>query len=549
MRCSQAKALISLYLGPEASWLRARDRQALEAHLTACEACRRDWRESREALELLQEYWQISEDTQALLSGSRPSDRQGIYSRIISLPAWRRPAAATVAAGLVLTVLSVWAILPRESARTGPDRRVALPEAERPLTIASADGDRLSPGTWIETAAGETKSLVLNARHRVVMRGGTRLSCEPVVENGRTGCRVNLARGEIFARVEHDGNPFRVQTARGRAVITGTVFDIRVGRTATTLAVVEGSVRFESAAGHVQVVAGQSSTSTAMSAAPSVPVWCDAAALTAWVRPDQGTVQAVENTPPDDSTLDDLSVTLSSRVEVQADLDALDYRQWVEQKRDWFRQQFPWVFALQKALEKEGVQADYPTLLRQSGQLWQFTYRQEDPGRQVEPDAGGLLRAASVYGRNEDWLKHQMLLPPDAHSGAPRAQRPEAFERWAADLETRVSTCPPDADARLLSDTVNACLYLINTRTLALLSLRRGLPDEAPQARDEREGLLQEQLRLLGRCVRLACEPSGLQRVRCPCEGADQCRDLAGEIRKMATLEKRLTADETIIRP
>jgi ferric-dicitrate binding protein FerR (iron transport regulator) len=549
MRCTQAKTLISLYLGPGASWLRARDRQALEAHLAACEACRRDWRESREALELLQEYWQISEDTQALLLRSRPAGGHGVRSRIVSLPAWRRPVAATVAAGLVLAVLGVWAVLPRESAPTGPGRPVALPEAERPLTIASADGDRLSPGTCVETAATETKSLVLNARHQVVMRGGTRLSCEPVVENGRTGCRVNLARGEIFARVEHDGNPFRVQTARGQAVITGTVFDVRVGRAGTTLAVVEGSVRFESAVGHVQVVAGQSSTSTALSSSPSVPAWCDADALTAWARPARSTLQAVGNAPPDDFALDDLPVTLSSGIEVQTDLDALDYRQWVEQRRDWFRQQFPWVFALQKALEQEGVQADYPTLLWQSGQLWQFTYPQEDSGRHAEPDADGLFRAASVYGRNEDWLKHQMLLPPDAHPGVPRAPRPEALERWATDLETRVRTCPPDADTRLLSDTVKACLYLINTRTLALLSLRRGLPDEAPQARDEMERLLQEQLRLLGRCVRLACEPGRLQPGLCPCEGADQCRNLAGEIREMATLEKRLTADERIVRP
>ncbi len=539
--------LISLYVGPEPSWLAARDRQALETHLAACAACRRDWQESREALGLLREYWQISEDTKVLLQRRRQSGRYGVGSRIVPLLTGRHVAAGVVAAGLVFAVLGVWAVFPGKAPRIGLDRRVVVPGADRPLTVASANGALLASGTFIGTAAGETRHLVLNARHQIVMRGGTRLSCAPLVADGRTGCLVHLARGEIFARVEHDGNPFVVQTARGRAVITGTAFDIKMEPAGMTLAVVEGSVRFESAGGHVQVVAEQSSTIAATSAVPSTPARCDAGALTAWAKAGPNTTKTAQNTPADHSSLDDLFATLSAQVEVQADLDKLDYRQWVEQKRGWFRQQFPWVFALQKALEQEGVPTDYPTLLRQSAAIWQFTYPLRDPGRPVEPNAGSLLRAASCYGRDEHWLARQGLLPSGLTDGAPRAKGPEAFDQWAAALEAQVSLCAPDADSRVRADTVNACLYLINTRTLALLSLRHDSLEEAPRARGEIESLLQEQLRRLARCVRLSCEPGPPRPGERLCQGSDQLRRLAAEIRDTGPLEGQLRRYEEAI--
>jgi hypothetical protein len=496
----------------------------------------------------VQQYWQISKDTQALLKESRPPARPGMRSRILPLPACHRVAAGAVAAGLVLAVLGVWAVSSPEAPLAGPGRPVALLRADRSRTIVSADDDRLPPGTVVVAAAGEIKRLVLNARHQIVMRGGTSLSYEPLVENGRTGCLVNLARGEIFARVEHDGNPFVVQTAWGRAVITGTAFDIKADRAGMTLAVVEGSVRFESAAGHVQVVAEQSSTIGASSTAPSVPVRCDAGALTAWVKPDQNTRQTAQSVLPDDSPLEGLFAAFPLPAEVQTDLDALDYRQWVEQKRDWFRQQFPWIFALQKALEQEGVPTDYPTLLRQSGELWQVTYPRRHSGRQVEPDASSLLRAASCYGRDAHWLERHGFLPAHASEDPPGAQGPEAFEQWAAALETQVSTCLPDGDSQSFSDAVSACLYLINTRTLAMLSLRHGAWEKASPAQSEIESLLQEQLRLLARCVRLSCEP-GLPRPGARlCQGSDQLRLLAAEIRGIAPLEKQLRRYDEIIR-
>ena len=53
-------------------------------------------------------------------------------------------------------------------------------------------------------------------------------------------------------------------------------------------------------------------------------------------------------------------------------LESVDYEQWVEQKREWFKQQFPWIFQLKDALAKEGVEVDYAELLIKTGDIWQF---------------------------------------------------------------------------------------------------------------------------------------------------------------------------------
>ena len=75
------------------------------------------------------------------------------------------------------------------------------------IELLSDTGPRiLASGTLIQTQS-EIKRLVLNGKHHLTLNANTLLSIEPVVWSGKTGCLVNLRLGEIYAEIEHDGNP------------------------------------------------------------------------------------------------------------------------------------------------------------------------------------------------------------------------------------------------------------------------------------------------------------------------------------------------------
>ena len=79
-------------------------------------------------------------------------------------------------------------------------------------------------------------------------------------------------------------------------------------------------------------------------------------------------------------------------------LEETDYDHWVEQKRDWFKQEFLWIFQLKEALAKEGIEADYPELLIKTGDVWQFVCLEATPARFSVIEANSLLKTASDNG-------------------------------------------------------------------------------------------------------------------------------------------------------
>lgn len=495
---------------------------------------------------LIRRYGQISEDTLALLEKART--RRGPAMPLLARCILR---ASAVAACLVIGVLGWWAIsnrpvsLIRPESPTGP---VVSSDKDASLTIELAsDGTRSTPGAAIRTSAGEIRGLVLNGRHRVVMNGDTKLSIELLTEKGRAGCLVNLALGEVYVHVERDGHPFVVQTAHGKAVVTGTAFDVRATDGSTTLVVAEGSVRFESLPGlpcevsgeeeAVQVTAGQRAVITTASATPSTPTVCDATVLTVWASPADRGRQAAQDIGTDDFFLDDR--LLPSRwVEVPSDLDGIDYAQWIDQKRDWFKVQFPWVFDLEEALAGDGIEADYPALLMQSGDIWRFAYPRAGLGRQIGPDPSSLLKAASRYGRDESWFRQQSFPSLRTNSHEQQATGSEAFERWAERIAARANTWSTSADSGLFLDTVNACLYLVNTRTLAVLAIRHRFEGVAPHIKDELVRIRQEELQILVRCVELSYELDSAEPDAAMCEDLGRLNALTDGVRKVGELEK-----------
>jgi ferric-dicitrate binding protein FerR (iron transport regulator) len=514
--------------------------------MAACEPCRRDFLASRKAIALLREHWPIGADTKALLE-KVPTRKIPARTSVVR---WAIRISAA-AACLLLGVLGWWQM-------PGPRTPVTAPEG----LVVSAGSISLAPGptdrssgtpsrTRIQTAASQIESLILGGRHQLIMNAGSSLSVEPLVENSRIGCLVRLDAGEICAHVEHDGGRFVVQTAHGRATITGTVFDVKVTAAGTSLVVAEGSVRFEALEGGpgtglmVQVAAGQQSTITAALRLPSPPTACDAAALTAWAGTSQSKPRAPADALANDSHRWELPLPAAPWAEVQTDPDQIDAAAWIEQNREWFRQQFPWIFELREALATEDRRPpatipDYPALLLWSRDIWRFAYPQAGADRQIEPDPNGLFRVAARYGHDESWLQRQSFLAKYATDRPQHATGAAVFEQWVQDLQAQSDWRLQEIGSQEVHETLDACTYLVQTRTLALLALNQGLGNMTGPVKQEMSALLQEELRILSWCLRLSYELGlGWPGVS-SCECSDKIGSLFQGIRELGELEKQI---------
>ncbi len=523
--------------------------------MAVCRPCRQDCQASREAIALLRGHWQIGADTRALLE--RVPTR-AVPVRTSAVRWGIRIGAA--AACLLVGVLSWWQIRDPGILATGPKRSV-VPSGGTSLATGPAYERVSTPsGTRIQMTAGQVESLILGGRHQLVMNAGSRLSVEPLVENSRIGCLVRLDAGEICAHVEHDGSRFVVQTAHGRATITGTVFDVKVTAAGTTLVVAEGSVRFESLEGvpgttqMVQVASGQQSVITAALRVPSPPVACDAEALTAWAGTSQGGSRAPADAVASDLRHWELPLPAVPWAEVQTDPNRIDAAAWIRRNREWFRQQFPWIFDLRDALVTGGYGPpanipDYPALLLRSGDIWGFAYLQAGADRQIEPDPNGLLRVAREYGRDESWLRRQSFLAAYATGRPQHATGAAAFEQWVQDLQAKSNWRLQEMGSRELHETFDACTYLVQTRTLALLALNQGLGGMTGPVRREMSALLQEELRILSWCLRLSYELGlGWPGVS-SCECSDKIGSLLQGIRELGELEKQMREHQGTVGP
>jgi len=308
-----------------------------------------------------------------------------------------------VAACLVFGILT-WMVFSNYSklqvfSQNSSSQQVAsVPQASVKVELVKPTSNIAIDTSHTIVADNELKTLLINGKHQMIIDAGTSLAIEPISVNAQLGCVVKLIAGEIYTHVEHDGNPFVVNTANGKAVITGTTFDIKATKDDTTLVVNEGTVCFESEKGTVNVAAGQKSEIVGQSA-PSIPLSCNTYELTAWAtgyNPNAALAQ-------DRSDDIDLYLTLSLRTDPIV-LVKTDYDYWVNDKRNWFKTNFPWIFELKGALAREGIEVDYPELLIKSSDVWQFVSSQRFPGRFSVPDFESLLKTVISYGFDRGWL-------------------------------------------------------------------------------------------------------------------------------------------------
>ncbi len=105
----------------------------------------------------------------------------------------------------------------------------------------------------VETAAGETRVLALADGSAITLAGASRVALDRADPR-----RASLERGEALFRVKHDDrHPFAVQAGGVALVDLGTVFDVRLGRRQTSVAVAEGAVMVDPKGAAMRLDAGQ----------------------------------------------------------------------------------------------------------------------------------------------------------------------------------------------------------------------------------------------------------------------------------------------------
>ena len=523
-------------------------RRAFEAHRASCPACAKEYKQDAALMGMVRKYWGVSEDTQKLLEDAghtvapeliearrrRPMTLEegwkDLQRRIPDLAGTplptRRPkpltrsrirprrvgAVVAVAASIAL-VLLLGGRLFLSSQRTGKPASAPRVFAE----WVTPDGNQpLALEETISTGA-QKREFVLGGKHKVMANTRTRFSIQPLGRGGRQGYLLDLTFGELYVEVAHDGNPFEVHTPSANAVITGTRFDIQADADRTTLVVTEGSVRFESPFGSVDVTASHFSACLAASA-PQSPAPADALASVGWARSSLRVDEISEDRV-------DLGLTVPKRAPI--DLDAIDGDRFAEEHRAWFKSQFPWVFEWVDALATQGMDVDYPELLMVSGDVWQFHFPDAWDGPLTAFEPAAASRVAARYGVDVGKLlpgddpDAAVLAGPDAPTEeALMATYQNAYERWKEAMASAAENTRDPFPSGLLFFSMRATDFLTNTRALAFAWLRAH-PDEAE------EYLQNNKLLVAGADWRDDWTPSANAYLKALCDAGDILQEMA----------------------
>ena len=533
--------------------------RAYFAHLRSCAACAEYYVSANRAVAFIREHKATFAESLSLVERDAHRQRliarswQSIAAKLDNLEAAEKRASragfcrllwkSAAAAACLAIGLSLWLTLSdakkAPKAPTSPTAFDAKPPIRIELFCESGTQD-IAPGEQVATAAGQLKTLLINGRHRLVMNSETTIRFEPLIQEARIGCAVELTTGEIFANVRHDGNPFEAATAHGRTIITGTAFDLAATDTVTTLVVAEGSVRLESDQGAVDVGPGRMSQ-VARRSAPTEPALCDSAGLTAWASGPETEAALCQIESCDD--MDDLADLWLTAVSGPIDLAAINRNEWIEANRDWFAREFPWILELQSALAHEGVKVDYPELLVRSGDIRRFIYSQTLPARIAIPDSRSLLKAASVYGYGEEWLLQNVPSAVSSTDSGPAAESVsvglKAIEQWANRFKAERNSSEA-TDPRVVLHSLHLTAYLSNTRILTWLTVKDGRHDFSKADEGAVLDLLREQVETTGNLSRQITSLLWTYKNQICIERCGLIENIIEDIEKIASLEGRI---------
>jgi len=400
---------------------------------------------------------------------------------------------------------------------------VASSQQQNPVKIELIGNGTIEniPAGQIITASDELKTLRINGNRQMVLNIGTELSIEPY----NLGCVVKLDKGEIYTEVEHDGKPFMVETLHGRAVITGTTFNIKANHNKMGLAVVEGSVLFESEKGSVNVDGGYESSIMGRME-PTRPVACNVLDICRWAKRDEIN-KAIHTNPPDIyfTKMLDLPVNFIP----YRDLEKIDFESWIDEHREWFEREFPWTKRMQGLLAQEGTEVDTINLLIESGDLWRFDWPEYSRQRILSGDTEIIQRMASQYGVEID-----ELISGGTLLQAKQSSNTEAFERW-------LNAIDKDNDNVALVS-FHAAAFLVNTRSIAWYAVN----NDKVQVQDREQvlDLLTEQVKTVSNILEVLNQLLLVDRGKTVCSTAqydEYIRKINDDISLMMEIEEKLT--------
>jgi hypothetical protein len=247
---------------------------------------------------------------------------------------------------------------------------------------------------------------------------------------------------------------------------------------------------------------------------------------------------------PDDYDITDLGF---SAISGPIELENIDHEDWIEEKRAWFEREFPWTVQLQSALTAEGIETDYPELLTSSDDIWQFVYPGFSPQQVSILYIDSLLRTISKYGFDKSWLIANVPLTKSALNSSiveGLFTDQEAFEQWAGSFQRlRSSQEPPDSG--LLLSSLHAAVFLINTRTLAWLSLMNDDEDLPEQNKTRVLDLLQTEVNAANKLTNKAINLLWKTRQSQPCDAYPQLvGDIIENIGEIIHVEDKITKYE-----
>ena len=469
MKCKKVEYLLPAYIMGDLNEL-SEDPDLyskIEAHLKKCPKCTRDYESYKQTLGFVEENKDLFAQVFNEIDRERAAESQAAKSKTVRLFVRIGAVAACFLIGVSLLIIlfnNLKSQIPQENSTSQHVSSAIVPAVK--IESISESGNLLIAGGQKVNTSNQLKTLLINEKHHLIMDENTTLTIKPLVSNELIGCVVNLSSGRIYTHVEHDGNPFVVETTHGKAIITGTTFDIEANESKMKLIVSEGSVKFTSQGESVYVSAGYTSEILAMSA-PIPPSLCDIKQLTAWATGYELKTALAKMESMDNSVdLSELWITAGSG---PVKLEEIDYNKWIEDKRDWFEREFPKIFQLKEALSKENIEADYPELLYTSGNLWQFVYPQVSNYQMIQVSSESLLQTSSKFGFDKDWLQKNI---PSLKSLADMSDNTHtdvsASDQWISDFENARKSQKP-IDAQTLFSSLHAVTYLVNTRTLAWL--------------------------------------------------------------------------------
>lgn len=472
MNCRQAQFLMALFITNDPD-LTSQQCIDFQEHLEKCSRCAKEYEESRLAIELAKQYWPISEDTIAFIE----KNSQSYKPKMTLEEGWKdlckrcpdlgentqKPGSlqlfhriGTIAACLLIGFGLFFAMSQfKKTESNSPPIASNQQQNSVKIELISGSTTKTIPAGQLISTVDELKMLRINGNRQMVLDVGTQLSVEPY----NLGCLVRLDKGKIYTEVEHDGKSFMIETSHGRAIITGTTFNIKADSMKMDLAVIEGSVQFESENGVVTVRGGyQSSIIAGMK--PTKPVACNVTTVSQWARK-QKTNGIIQVNQSDSRFYEMLDLPVS--VISYRDLENIDFGIWIRQHRSWFEREFPWSKRLQKILSKNAIQMDTIDLLVESGDLWRFAWPENSWTQILSENFQVIETIATKYGIEIDRLlptKSTQSMQDKMSSGM------EGLQRWLDAFDKRKED--------LTIDSIHAAIFLANTRSLAWFAIQNG---------------------------------------------------------------------------